>query len=275
MPSLTPEEIKRVIGAIEFITKQVALAEQARADAERSDDGARAVDSASTAGFAAYEMANLKLSACEDYLHATAALLAGGIPRYACYVLLRSALEAAAGAYWLMEPGLNDAERQARSITAQYLNAMATKRADPKQDMKERLAEFQQAAAELGAAPVLDERNQLVGFGKRRPSITEQVMTMPTLNHKGMKSGRHVGEWAFTTLSGFAHAEMWAIMHGRRVLDSDETYSTLELTPMVSTLMDFVSIVTAAHDNALAAFIGLSKGTTAAWTRPIGERPDL
>ncbi len=116
MPDLTPEERGRIATAVEWLHEFVSRIEDLRASAAIMDGSARAVDVASPVSDLAYDIAALKLSAADDYLRSVAILMSGAIPRYGCYVLMRSALEAAAVTYWMMEPGL---EVRRKSVAGQ------------------------------------------------------------------------------------------------------------------------------------------------------------
>jgi hypothetical protein len=265
MPQLPPEEAQRLASAIGWIHVHVGPAEFARASVTIAPTSARAVDAAGPAGDLAFEMANLKLSTAEDHLLAAAALMSQGIPRYACYTVLRGTIEAAAAAFWLVGPKLTPRDRHGRSLTAQLLNLLATKREYPSNDITERVQGLRKAAAGLELKEVLDRDGRLIAFGARRPSITQQIKSLPIFDSIERST-------TYSTVSAFAHGEMWAILKNRKTLSMNDSHSVLELSVDVEMLLDFASRAVDAYDHALSTWLRLTAGSEAedAWIQVRG-----
>jgi hypothetical protein len=196
--------------------------------------------------------------------------MSAGVPRYACYTTLRAALEAAGAAYWLVDPGIDRLERQARSLTAQLQNVRSTDRAqNPKKSLRRSFADregsFVEAAARLGI-PEVERDGKVEGFGEGPPPQSREVNRLP---RHGIKppGGFYRGGSAYSTLSAFAHGEMWAILLNRRTLTATATHSVLELTVNIDWLVHFVAVVVHANDAVMAAWMALTTGTKDSWAK--------
>ena len=139
-----------------------------------------------------------------DQLTAFVKTLMEPVETIAPYTCVRSLLEAAALACWLLDPEIDAKIRVSRSLALRFegmdQQARWAKAAgyDPARG-KQRLQDVIVVAAEMGYEPVIDARGRVSGAGQHMPSVT-------TLIHSVLDE-----EPLYRLLSAVAHGHTWAL----------------------------------------------------------------
>lgn len=235
--SASPEETEQIQALREGLLPYT----RASGDFRNSCLGVAAPGSASAAmrrlGFPAGEQGpGLRAWAAESNLMGFAILLsAEAIPNFAPQAVLRGALEGDAWALWLLDPSLSPKKRAARWLTARLENVNSYRRYKIPEALShadERTEEIVREATRLGLQPTVDEKTgSVVAIGKRPPTKSDLVaQLLPDLNETSL--GIEMGRLVYLYLSGYSHAELSAVLMGRRPLGPPGESSQPTLLPM-------------------------------------------
>lgn len=153
----------------------------------------------------AQSQAYMLLEVSADQMTALIKTITEPVETIAPYTCVRSLLESAALAAWLLDPGIDTQTRVQRSLAFRYegldqqvkfgrlTNAGDVVKVEARIDLVE------QEAIAMGFSPVLDRRGKRIGIAQVMPSATDLIGKM--LNEEPM----------YRLLSAFAHGHSWAM----------------------------------------------------------------
>ena len=140
-----------------------------------------------------------------DHLTAFVKTISEPLETIAPWTCVRTILESAAVAAWLLDPSIEARARVGRSLALWYegmeqqLRFSRLKHAGVTRELGERIREVESEAASWGFAPLTRRDGKRLGIGQRMPPATELVRA--ALDEEGM----------YRLLSGVAHAHFWAV----------------------------------------------------------------
>lgn len=179
----------------------------------------------------AYLFAALPLAASQDHIELLAHSLGTGPIAFAYSTVARGAMEAAGRAWWLLEPGIDDARRLGRYMTERLYSWQETARLADGIEGSDGKSRAQQVARieRLGACAerhgfhVRRERQLPVSVGEPRPSSTKLLDDVLAEPSDGLSSGATI----YRMLSASAHATLYGLLQPTRVLRLNEDGSSL------------------------------------------------
>ena len=198
---LDPETASSLARALEPV-RDLILRANAAATRTVGRNSLHELDSRHPLGRFVHELAQPSIGVCSDHLMAWTTLLEKMHPLYSHMTLLRSALESACHARWLLDADVTSAERIARGVSGQL------------EDWTER-GKFE-AAAGLDAKPrttgkhgadrkrELEQLRKTNGITIRHVSVTETCRLYYV--------GGIGGEVAYRLASAFAHGRQWTAL---------------------------------------------------------------
>jgi len=214
-----------VIGhATALIPRVLDLASQMRGNLEPAEGSTASRElEAATSAFqreslkSAYHLGNMRLNAVEDFLSGWAATIAAPAVVYTPLVVIRSAFEVGARAWWLLDPGIPAVER-VRRLTVDRLESLyqQLRGLGPRfvTDEMPRALALAQEAEDHGIA-VAWGKTEIAGVrfpkptDKAMPTLTELANAMLASPDNAPPSGRLI----YSVLSGFSHGEIYALTH--------------------------------------------------------------
>jgi hypothetical protein len=160
-----------------------------------------------------WKASELLYAATLEYTRATARLMVPPFRTWAPTTEARSAVEAAGQALWLFDLQLPDGRTRIGRFTTMRLNAARQleytyNKVQPAGQLQEYgtpAADIEAQAALLGLAPVLNKKNDVIGYeGQQAPKIEDLVQKVVG------------GNSTYSVLSGTAHSEFWSLLGGYR-----------------------------------------------------------
>ncbi|WP_042404649.1 hypothetical protein [Streptacidiphilus carbonis] len=187
--------------------------------------------------------------------------------------LVRSALEAASQAWWLLEPGIGGRERVVRRLLLERKTAAALEKSAAKMgytvssDHGKTIDDTDKERVALGIQDDFGPKGGWVGAAKQRP------LDYTTLVERFMEqTGQDAPQGPYAFLSGTAHAELWRILYA--YTSEKDTAGANVFMPRTSA--DFVrfavsACIDAAAQPAIRAFQWLGHGAALAEIRQLRE----
>jgi hypothetical protein len=152
-------------------------------------------------------IAAVLVESVSEHLTAFVKTITEPVEPIACWTCVRSMLESASIAAWLLEPGIGAQERVGRVFALRYegmeqelkfLNAAGVPAADVKK-LEDHIDDVEKIALGLGFSQKTTRKGERIGIAKQMPSATDIIKQV-------------LGEdLAYRMLSAVAHGHFWAI----------------------------------------------------------------
>jgi hypothetical protein len=210
-----------------------------------------------------FSLANLLLLSAADHLSAILRLREDGpLPQFALYTLLRSAAEATVRARYLLDEGITETRRLARSLNERLDNVIEQRRVDPattQPHFDAAVARFEEVAVANGITPLREKRSGSIhAFDEPRKNLIDLFTEyLP----------EDSGEGAFRFLSGFTHSRPWVQLRPHRATPSSEPgVADVPLDMDVTLFSNVLTIVIGLFDEDMRLWVEAAGYPVAAWT---------
>jgi hypothetical protein len=224
------------------------------ADAHPADGSELATAKADANLYVAHSLAGILFQAAEDHLLLVAGtFVAGVIPRYGLYTVIRGALEAAAWCCWLEDPALSDKDRVARGLTERLTSLRELNKLGRAGKFAQQVKQMQDVAKQFDIAliPMGKTNAEPLAFGAVRPKVTtllRELLPQPNYETAGLSLGEHT----YKTLSARAHATGWALVEGAVPIEKVNDHTTLAyITADIPELLRVLRIAVDLHARAV------------------------
>lgn len=180
-------------------------------------------------------LAMVSLHASEDYLYSLSQLLVEPVSQFGFMPVARSAMEASARAWWLLDPGIEVSTRVARGLTERLHNVHEQIKILREfnvdlSSQQERLGIIFESAQRWGLNLVVDKNGQPIAVGERRPTTTGLIGRLSDSAY--LDEAVAVG--VYRLFSGGAHAVFYALKEGFEYLEDPEGRHDRLAVPKVS-----------------------------------------
>jgi hypothetical protein len=204
--------------------------------------------------------------------------VAGQLPRYSLFTVIRAALEADAWACWLLDPTIDDSERLGRALTVRADSLFEMKRlglrplgTTPARHYNKRIKRVL-AAGKRWNLTLKTHKDGRVAFVVM-PRVTPLLRTL--LPRKSSKNKKlTVGDQSYGELSARAHGTTWSLLSnvvGVQRLDQFQQLGYLAVD--VLEFVRLLGVVVRLHDEAIKRMATLCGREPAAWEALRGEMP--